>query len=349
VSEAGAQQARLLVFFARVGDLVMLTPCLRALAADAPLHLLARPWAAPLLAGQPFLAGIHGCAKPNVPRWRDWLSGSPRARLGASLGAMPWREILVFNAERASVKGWIDGWRGPAPLVELPIDHAAGGHMADRLADALRRTGYALPDGPAIPRLEVPPAALAEARARLAPLGRRVLALQAGSSLTNRWFRRQPNLKGLAPAVWAGALARLIAAGRADGAVLLGTAAERGEAQAVLEAVPAAQRAQVHDWTGRVPLGALPATLAACAGCLSVDTGPAHIAAAVGCPTLTVFGPSSAEVYGPRGPGPNRHLEGAAACRPCLGTRAFKRCRANVCLAGIGPEAVAEAWEGLNA
>ncbi|MCK6487056.1 MAG: hypothetical protein L6R48_01735 [Planctomycetes bacterium] len=79
-----------------------------------------------------------------------------------------------------------------------------------------------------------------------------------------------------------------------------------------------------------------------------MDTGPAHIAAAVGCPTLTVFGPSSAEIYGPRGPGPTRHLEGAAACRPCLGTRAFKRCRANVCLAGVTAEALAEAWLALS-
>jgi ADP-heptose:LPS heptosyltransferase len=103
----------------------------------------------------------------------------------------------------------------------------------------------------------------------------------------------------------------------------------------------------VHDWTGQVPLTQLPAVLAASHATVSVDTGPAHIAAAVGCPLLVFFGPTDPAVFAPRGPGRVEVLLGSAPCQFCHGSKLFKRCRANICLSTMTTETVIAGWQRL--
>lgn len=335
----------LVCYFARVGDLVMLTPVLRALAAQGPVELCARPWAAGLLAHEPWLAGIHTVADPNRAIWQDRLLGGPRHRLGRSFAGRIGR-VVITDREHKHIRRWIDGWRGDAELVVLPLSAQAKGlHLVDADNAAAAAAGIVVAD-PA-PRLSVPADRLAAAQARLRPLGARVVAVQAGSSLTHRWFRRQPNLKGLTPAQWAGLLARILGDGQADALALMGSAPEGREARAIIAALPPALRARAHDLTGQVGLADLPAVLAACHACVSVDTGPAHIAAAVGTPLLTVFGPSDPGRFRPRGPGPNEVLLGSAPCQYCLGGPLFKTCRANVCLSRLDDAAIHAAWSRL--
>jgi ADP-heptose:LPS heptosyltransferase len=50
---------------------------------------------------------------------------------------------------------------------------------------------------------------------------------------------------------------------------------------------------------------------------VGVDSGPLHLAAAVGTSTVRVYGPSDPRVYGPCGPGEHRVLQGELACIPC--------------------------------
>ncbi len=342
---------RLVVFFARVGDLVMLTPILRQLARDGEVELLARPWARPLLGDQPWLAGVHTLAHPSAgDRGLDgWLRGGERRRLGPVLGARGYDEIVVFQGETALIRGWIDGWRGPAVMRSITRAGSAHRHVVDANRDALVGGGFSVDGFDAQPRLVVPPAALAAARARLAPLGRRVLAIQAGSSLTHAWWRKRRNLKGLAPGQWAELLTRLFAAGRCDGAVLHGSAPEGREARAIRARLPAELRARVQDWTGAVPLGELRAVLAASHAVLSVDTGPAHIAAAVGTPLLVVFGPTDPAVFQPRGPGAVELMLGKAPCQFCHETPVFKTCKANVCLTTMNVEQLVDAYGRLTA
>ena len=51
---------------------------------------------------------------------------------------------------------------------------------------------------------------------------------------------------------------------------------------------------------------------------LGPDSGPLHLAAAVGAPTLSLFGPADPVEFGPWGPAA-RHtaLASPIACRPC--------------------------------
>jgi len=69
------------------------------------------------------------------------------------------------------------------------------------------------------------------------------------------------------------------------------------------------------------------------------DTGPVHMAAALGRPTLVVFGPTDPARTGPYGPG-HRVLTASVSCRPCYS----RRCRRpdTPCLSGVTPERVTE-------
>ncbi len=343
---------RLVVFFARVGDLVMLTPLLRALAADGPVEVLARPWAAPLLAGQPGIAAVHTLGKPNRGAVGEWFGGRPRTTLGRALAVRPWRELVTVSRETPILQAWLDRTFAGVPrrsLAEHGFGRDRARHVVDDLRFAALAAGVAAEALPAEPVLAVSPAALERARQRLAPLGRRVVAIQAGSSLTHRWFRRQVNVKGLEPAQWSRLLGRISDRGEADAFVLHGSRPERREAQAIIAALPPALRGRVHDWTGAVGLADLPAVMAAHAACLSVDTGPAHIAAAVGTPLLEFFGPTDPARFRARGPGPIELLLGSAPCQFCHGTRLFRTCRRNACLRDLPEAAIAAGWDRLAA
>lgn len=70
------------------------------------------------------------------------------------------------------------------------------------------------------------------------------------------------------------------------------------------------------------------------------DSGPMHMAAAVGTPVLAVFGPTDHERTGPYGEA-NRVITARIDCRPCF-SRTCKK-PGVPCLEGVTPERVAEA------
>ncbi len=77
-------------------------------------------------------------------------------------------------------------------------------------------------------------------------------------------------------------------------------------------------------------LGELGALLRRAALVVAADTGPAHLAAVLGAPTLCLFGPKDPAVYAPRGPRA-RVLWRQPWCSPC----ALRRCDDPVCMTGI--------------
>ena len=90
-----------------------------------------------------------------------------------------------------------------------------------------------------------------------------------------------------------------------------------GSADAV--AVTEVQRAlQGCDYTllQGVSLQRLAGILARCHAYVGNDSGVSHLAAAVGAPTVVVFGPTDAAVWAPRGPSV-RVVQGPAPCAPC--------------------------------
>ena len=95
----------------------------------------------------------------------------------------------------------------------------------------------------------------------------------------------------------------------------------------------------VLNLAGKTPLWQLMALLKLCRVLLTNDTGPMHVAAALGTPVVVPFGSTSPTLTGPGLPGDNRHqlLTSAAPCAPC-----FRRtCPIDFrCMRGIRPEQV---------
>jgi len=69
---------------------------------------------------------------------------------------------------------------------------------------------------------------------------------------------------------------------------------------------------------GTLTLGELAALLAEARLLVTVDTGPMHIANAVGTPVVALFGPTDPRVWGPRGP-KDIILQQPVDCAPCWG------------------------------
>ncbi len=79
----------------------------------------------------------------------------------------------------------------------------------------------------------------------------------------------------------------------------LGDPKQRPALQALLQQIPEAQRL---DISGNIDLLTLAACMARASLFIGNDSGLMHLAAAMGTPTLGIFGPSRTEVYAPFGP-----------------------------------------------
>ncbi|MBE3100251.1 MAG: lipopolysaccharide heptosyltransferase I [Planctomycetes bacterium] len=110
--------------------------------------------------------------------------------------------------------------------------------------------------------------------------------------------------------------------------VLAGSAAATDVGRRIATAAAGARPIDLSDRTTLKEMAALAAEARAM---VTNDSGPMHVAAAVGTPVVAVFGPTHPGRTGPYGPG-HHVLVGKAPCRPC-----FRR----ECLYSSGPRALA--------
>jgi heptosyltransferase I len=118
---------------------------------------------------------------------------------------------------------------------------------------------------------------------------------------------------------------------------LIGSVEDRPTARELLRLM----RTPALDLTGATPLWLLPALLESTAMLVTNDSGPMHVAAAVGTPVVALFGPTSATRTGPYGAS-HIVLQEALPCSPCFS----RRCGNPVdreCLMRITPDRVVSA------
>jgi len=114
--------------------------------------------------------------------------------------------------------------------------------------------------------------------------------------------------------------------------VLLGTAEDAATAGEVARAAAT----PLASLVGRDRPGLLARLLARLRCLVSGDTGVAHLAAAVGVATVTLFGPTDRRLTAPRGRGA-RALDQPVPCAPCF----LPTCPIDhICLTRIDPETV---------
>ncbi|WP_220719824.1 glycosyltransferase family 9 protein [Agarivorans litoreus] len=120
--------------------------------------------------------------------------------------------------------------------------------------------------------------------------------------------------------------------------VLVGTA-EEAKGLAPLTAL---KHKNLHNLVGNTNLAELIGVLGNARAVVTTDTGPSHIAAAAGAPTLALFGPSDPNETGPYSCKAN-HVSVVSLqldCSPCSFTPRFKQCQHNNCMKQLPVERV---------
>ena len=318
-----------------VGDAVLALPALAALCeafADRSVFVVARKPVAPIYVG---LAGVTEIVV--VPR-RGWgrLTALPRALserpalavvLGHSFGAAA--EVAVARPRQA----W--GYGGPLRALALdtvlPRRWLAGRHRWEAYALlAAAVTGRPVPerypiaiapgDRSAADRL-FEEAGLGAGEG--APAGGPVVSLVPGGNAPSRRWPAE-RFAALAVALHRDGARVVIQGGPGDAPLTGPIAALAGDA--------------ALDWTGRTTLPVLAECFRRSRLVVSNDTGPMHLAAAVGAPVIALCGAADERETGPRGPA-CEVLVHPIHCRPCV----KNTCAYNLgCMTGISVTAVLE-------
>ena len=310
---SGLPTRPLLVRFGAMGDLVLIQPMIRLLAAryGAPVDLLAAGgWVRPLYQGQPDVGEIHLLAKRKLPLW---LSAEKRQLLQwlRQTGPRPvWycdfdEKLVPLLAQAGLDERWVVrakavGTQDGEHLVDFSqrlartVPPALQHVMANSLTDLDDRD----------PNLRISATMRADVQDWLQAkgwLGKPLLLVQAGNRRTMRTGLRRrmsTNTKWWPEDNWA-AIIRMLAERHPDAVILLVGAPP--EADLNDELLQRAGVAQAFNVARELPIPRLLALQARAAGMVTVDTGPAHTAAAVGCPLVVLFGVADPVRIRPRG------------------------------------------------
>ena len=95
-------------------------------------------------------------------------------------------------------------------------------------------------------------------------------------------------------------------------------------------------------FAGNLQIRQLAACIEQCDLFVTNDTGPMHIAAGVGTPTLSLFGPGNHIRFQPLGAS-HQIIRHAVPCSPCK--QFTNKCKDNICMKGIG---VDEVWHAIS-
>jgi heptosyltransferase-2 len=290
-----------------LGDTVMALPTLRALRAALPgaeLWCLG-PWVSDILEHEP------GIARRLVP------PSSARARL-AQAGRLRQATfdlaVILPNSFETAFAAWLTKarWRlgyagdGRDRLLTHALRPDDGSvHQVVAYQRLLGPLGVDAHAG--VPTLAVDPARRAEARRLLDEAGVAGDAPRVGLQLGAAFGPAK-----LWPPERVAALASRLET-RGIRTVLLGSPA----ASELADRVQAAAAGSLRSLVGRDRPALLPALLSELDAFVGADSGPAHVAAAVGVPTVTLFGPTDPRATAPLGPG-QQTLWRPPPCAPCF-------------------------------
>ncbi len=281
-----------------LGDAVMTLPALAALRGQFPrahLAVLAKPWVADIYRGQPGvdeLIPYQGSRREIAARVRQdgfdcavLLPNSFDSALTVWMAGVPTR--IGYRRDGRGLLLTRAVW--PPEPGEIPR------HERFYYLELLRRAGL----------IEtLPPAEYIRMAADAASDGPPVVGVSPGAAYggAKRWL----------PERFAEAADRL--AGELGGSIaLFGSPGER----ALCEQIAAMVTAPVHNYAGETTLAEFIRLAAGCRVFLTNDSGPMHVASALGVPTVAVFGATDHTTTGPAGSHATvvRRL---VRCSPCL-------------------------------
>ena len=338
----------LLVQFDHLGDAVITTamfPKLKQRFPGARIDVLAAPWNRAVFDAAPEVEEVSVCAHNRfasemglawIPATIAWGWRLRRQRYDLAIdvrGEFP-HNVLLWLTGAPRRLGWSSGGGGflLTHKAAFVVDRAE----LDSRAALLDQLGIRCPERlqpefhPTAAATERAAAAWNEFEATSKRPRRIVLHVSAGTS-AKRW-----------PAEHWRRLVLHLSSKQDLHVGLVGTAADAPTAQAILGDSP---RLNIVDWTGRLTVDELAAVLQQADVLVGADSGPAHLAAAVGTPVVALFsGTNSAEQWQPRGNSVHV-LRANVPCSPCH----LKTCplAAHRCMRDIRPEHIMETLNQL--
>jgi ADP-heptose:LPS heptosyltransferase len=293
------------------GDMVLLTALIRVLHAEFQLPVdivTSGPWSEPLLRGQPGVGEIFSMRSRKTPYW---LSRDQQ------------RVVRQLRARGVGPTWFCDGNDAARPIltragIAREFIVAAKDHdlrPSEHATEQWRRLAQVMPASCASMQavdlkgvtpgcyLEVSDAQRRDLQAWLRTRGLAhspLLLVQIGNKRTmRRGLRRlSPNSKYWPNERWAEVLRHLRSRHPRHAIILLGAVPEYqlNQELAALVAIT-----DLHNAADDLPIPRLVALLARGEGLITVDSGPAHAAAAVGCPQVVLFGKALPSLYRPWG------------------------------------------------
>ena len=100
------------------------------------------------------------------------------------------------------------------------------------------------------------------------------------------------------------------------------------------EALAQLTEVETINLIGQTTLMQLGALIESCDLYLTCDSGPMHIAAAVGTPTVALFGPTNPIRHGPYGEN-HEVIEKPVECRPCYKQKCMRKAQPHLCMTEI--------------
>lgn len=306
-----------------LGDVLLTTPAIHALRQARPhaeLHALVGPWSAAVLANTPDLDQVLTIPFPGFSRtpnqnlrgpYQQALTASRILRRIGYSGAVIFRPDHWWGAMLAHLAGipLIVGYDVPdvAPFLTHPVEHQVQHVVLQNLKLVERWTGP-VPAADLVYDFPLDPQDEAYINGYLNEWGinnrQAYFCIHAGSGT---------KVKQWDSAKWA-QVADILSEQLSARPILTGSDAEIPLAHQI-----AAQMRQPPVMiAGDTQVGQLAALFAGARVVLGPDSGPLHLAAAVGAPTVTLYGPANPVEFGSWGPaGKNIMLMSDIACRPC--------------------------------
>jgi ADP-heptose:LPS heptosyltransferase len=326
-----------------LGDTLMATPVLRALAGRYPgsaIDVLASGVAAPLLANHPHLGRVLALQWRNLPYAISLEKRALVRRLREAsydLAVVLEQAPHYLDLVRRARPGRVTGFH------ETPFDPALSS-----AANNLRAAGFDdWATRPLAPELFLDDSDTAEAAGvlkvptELKVQGARetppIVGLHSGYGPVGRSKQNQDvRLRGWKLENFVD-LGRDLAA-RGMSIVLTGSNEDRPAVERIARGLPAGSFVNA---AGRLSVRGLAAAIRMMDVFVSVDSGPAHIAAAVGTPLVVLWGPGILEQTRPISMrAPVVIVRHPPPCAPCYGTPLMKTCPQNVCMESITPAEV---------
>lgn len=329
----------LIVRAGAIGDTLMATPLVRALRRtypDACLAFLCSRPALDVLKHNPHLDHVIPLAYRHLPAWLSL----EKSRLLRQLRQMQLDWVLALESHPS----FLDLARrvgaphlvayGPLPGVEGfqraafdPKMHSIENHLRAAAPLGVKPSGFEM-------ELHYPGALDDSLQERLTRQGirkgERLVGIHAG------WGGRKHSLEHTRLKSWPpdrfARIARWLVEEAGARVVLTGSAQDRPLTESI------AQRAGTPclNLAGELSLLEFAALIRRLDLYLSVDSGPAHMAAALGTRLVTLWGPAIFEQVRPvAGAGPVHILNKRVHCAPCYGTPLMKSCQDNICMKQI--------------